>query len=142
MEPAEPAATAEGIEAAFEAFIDAWETENLEAARATFTADAVAFDPVPPFKFSGTEGIRAWTSGAFEQLDSISIATSEMTVRTHGPVAWSTARYTFEATPTEGEAISDEGYLSMVWVLQDDGSYRATLFHASNITEEGMEGAS
>lgn len=138
MESAEPAAIAEGVEAAFETFIDAWEAEDADAALATFTADAIAFDPVPPVKFAGTGGIRSWISGAFETLDGISITTSEMTVQTHGPVAWSTARYVFEATPAEGEPISDEGYLSMVWLLQDDGSYKATLFHASNIPEEPM----
>lgn len=132
---AEPVAAAAEVEAALGAFVDAWAAEDAEAVIGTFTADAVAFDPVPPFKFAGTEGIRAWVSGAFEQLDGISIPLSEVEVDTEGRVAWSTARYTFQAESPEGP-VSDEGYVSMVWVLQDDGAYRATLFHASNVEEE------
>jgi uncharacterized protein (TIGR02246 family) len=137
----EPMATAAGVEAAFQAFVDVWEAEDVEAVLATFTADAVVFDPVPPGKFSGSEGIRGLVTSTFESQDGISIPVSEVEVRTHGPVAWSTARYTYQAD-MGGETIADEGYVSMVWVLQDDGSYRATLFHASPLPVEPMAGAS
>lgn len=130
-----PQATAAGVEAALQAFIDGWEAQDLETVLGTFTADAVAFDAVPPVKFTGTEGIRAWVSGAFDMFDTISIPLSEVEIDTHGQVGWSSARYTFEAEGG-GETTGDEGYVSMVWVLQDDGSYRATLFHASNLPEE------
>lgn len=131
---ARPMATAEGVEAAFRAFTAAWEAEDLEAVVGTFTPDAVAFDPVPPGKFAGSEGIRALASGAFESADAISIPLSEVEVGTHGSVGWSTARFTYESEAA-GETTSDDGYVSMVWVLQDDGSYRATLFHASELPE-------
>lgn len=132
---AEPMATAAGVEAAFRSFVDAWEAQDVEAVVNTFTADAVMFDPVPPGKFSGPSEIRGVASGAFESADRISIPVSEVEVRTHGPVAWSTARYTYESE-ADGETTAEEGYVSMVWVLQDDGSYEATLFHASPLPEE------
>lgn len=137
----EPMATAAGVETAFQTFVDAWETEDADAVVAAFTADGVAFDPVPPGKFSGSEGIRGLATATFEAQDSISIPYTEFEVRTHGPVAWSTARYTYQATMS-GESIAEEGYVSMVWLLQDDGSYRAALFHASPIPVDPMaEGA-
>lgn len=128
-------ATAAGVEAAFQAFVEAWEAQDVEAVVTSFTADAVMFDPVPPGKFSGSAEIRALVSGAFESADEISIPVSELEVGTHGPVAWSTAGYTY-ASEAAGETTSEEGYVSMVWVLQDDGSYKATLFHASPLPEE------
>jgi hypothetical protein len=54
-------------------------------------------------------------------------------------VAWLTARYVFEGRQPDGEMLRDEGYLSMVWVRESEGEYRATVFHASNLPEE--EGA-
>lgn len=126
------AAVAAEAEAAFRNFVRAWEEQDLEAAVGAFSPDAVAFEPAPPTKFEGTEGIRAWTSGAFDALDRISIATEDVRARAEGPVAWVTARYTFEGEQ-EGEAVRDEGYVSMVWVREADGAYRARLFHASVI---------
>lgn len=131
----QPAATAAGVEAAFQAFVDAWEAEDVEAAVGAFTTDAVAFDPVPPGKFGGPEGIRAWASGAFEALEGITITVSEVSAATEGRVGWLTAHYVFEGQAPD-ESVRDEGYLSSVWVLQDDGSYKATLFHASIRPEE------
>lgn len=137
----EPAATTAGVEEAFTTFVEAWESEDVEAVLATFTADAVVFDPVPPGKFSGAEAIRGLVTNTFEMQEQISIPVSEVEVSTHGPVAWSSARYTYESR-MEGEMMAEDGYVSMVWVLQDDGSYRATLFHASPIPVEEMEAAS
>lgn len=134
VEAMEPMATSAGVESAFQAFIDVWEAGDVEGVVSTFTADGVAFDPVPPGKFSGTEGIRALATGTFEAQDDITIPYTEFEARTHGDVAWSIARYTYRAT-MDGQSIADEGYVSMVWVLQDDGSYRATLFHASELPE-------
>jgi len=133
----EPMATAAGVESAFQAFVDAWEAEDAEAVVATFTADGVMFDPVPPGKFSGSEGIRGLTTETFAAQDQISIPYTEFEVQTHGAVAWSTARYTYQAT-MGGESIAEEGYVSMVWLLQDDGSYKASLFHASPIPVDPM----
>lgn len=130
QETAAPMATAAGVEAAFRAFTAAWEAENLEAVVATFTSDAVMIDPVPPGKFTGTEAIRTLVSGAFEAQEQISIPLSELVIGTRGPVGWGSAGYVYHAT-SDGETVAEEGNFSMVWVLQDDGSYRATLFHAS-----------
>ncbi len=132
---AEPLATAAGVEAAFRAFVAAWEAEDVEAVVGSFTADGVAFDPVPPGKFAGSAGIRALASGTFESLDRISIPVTEIEIDTWGRVAWLTARYVFQSEEV-GETTADEGYVSMVWMLQDDGSYRATLFHASPLPAE------
>lgn len=133
----EPMATAAGVESAFQAFIDVWEAEDVEGVVTAFTADGVAFDPVPPGKFSGTEGIRALATGTFETQDDITIPVTELEIRTHGDVAWSTARFTYQAT-MDGQSIADEGYVSMVWLLQDDGSYKAALFHASPLPTDPM----
>lgn len=129
------------VEAAVDDFVAAWEQENLEAATGALTADAVAYDPAPPGKFEGAEGIHAWISGAFEELDQIDITLTERSVRTVGRVAWFQARYVFAAQPVQPEAepIRDEGYVSMIWVRQEDGSYKSPLFHASEIPEEMPE---
>ena len=126
------------VEAAFEAFLEAWEEEDLETAVNAFTPDAVVYDPVPPGKFEGADEIRSWTSGAFESLEQISITISELRVQGAGSVAWLTARYLFEAR-AEGEPTGDEGHLSMIWVRQPDGSYKASLFHASALPEGESE---
>lgn len=130
---AEPA----GVEAAFDAFVTAWEEEDREALNETFTDDAVAFDPVPPGKFEGAAGIDGLLSATFQQLDDIDITISEPSVHTEGRVGWLTARYVFAGQPVaEGaEPTRDEGYVSTVWVLQPDGSYRIPLFHASVLPE-------
>lgn len=131
--PEEPVAAiaAADVEAAFEAFRGAWEREDLEAVLAAFTPDAVAFDPVPPGRFEGAEGIREWVGGTFSALDAITITTSDVRVSSAGPVAWLTARFVFEGRPPEGEALRDEGNVSMLWVRSPDGTYRSPLFHAS-----------
>lgn len=131
----EPTATVEEVRAAYEGFIAGWEEEDLTAVVNAFSADGVAIDPVPPGKFEGAEGIRMWVSGAFENLDGISITSSEMQVHTEGPAAWLTARYVFEAAQ-----LRDEGFLSMVWVKDAAGEYEATLFHASRIPEQEAAG--
>ncbi len=135
-----PAADPAEARQAFDAFIAAWETQDLDAALGAFTDDAVAFDPVPPFKFEGPEAIRSWIGGAFDTLDEISIDVEDVRSRTEGHVAWVTARYAFRGTPVEGEAFVDEGHVTMLWVRTADGSYRSPLFHASRDEEEG-EGA-
>ena len=134
--PRAAAADPAAVEAAYEDFEAAWEAEDLDGVIAMFRPDAVAFDPVPPGKFEGTEGIRSWAGGAFEFLDGITITSDEIRVRVEGPVAWVTAHYVFEGRQPDGELLRDEGNLSMVWVLESDGRYRATVFHASNLPEE------
>lgn len=130
----EPIATAAEVEAAVAAFVAAWEQEDLEAAVGAFVSDAIVFDPAPPGKFDGIEGIRGWTSGSFDALEQISITLEDLRIQTAGPVAWVTARYRFEALQN-GEPAGDEGNLSMVWVRQADGVYKAALFHASRLPE-------
>jgi uncharacterized protein (TIGR02246 family) len=120
------------VEAALNRFDEAWEREDLEAAVGAFTSDAVAFDPVPPGKFEGTEGIRTWISESFASLAQISINLSEVRIQTAGSVAWVTARFVFEAQQ-EGKPFRAEGYVSMIWVLQADGSHKLSVFHASHL---------
>src|SRR5262245_352675 len=106
--PGPPEVTAAEAEAAFKAFAEAWEREDLEAASATFTPDAVVFDPVPPGRFEGAAGIRSWISGSFEALDHIAIRSSQFRVSTKGPVAWGTAHFVFEAE-RGGQPVHFEG---------------------------------
>jgi hypothetical protein len=82
--PEAAAADPAAVEAAFADFITAWEEEDLDAVLAMFRPDAVAFDPVPPGKFEGSEGIRSWAGGAFEYLDGITIVTDGIQVRVEG----------------------------------------------------------
>lgn len=144
--PAEETVVAqqEEVDAFVDDFVAAWEREDAAAAAGVFTADAVAFDPVPPGRFHRTEGIDAWINDTFAQLDDIDITLSERGVQTHGDVAWFESRYVFAAHPAgdEGERFSDEGYVTMVLVKQQDGSYAMPLFHASPLPEaEPQEGA-
>ena len=136
--PEREAAVAEEVEAAVDEYVSAWEREDVEGVAGWFTADGVAFDPVPPGKFEGSEGIRDLVTGTFRDLDEIDITLSERSVRTDGPFAWFHARYVFAARPAEAgaEPIRDEGYVSMVWVRQEDGSYETPLFHASPMPRE------
>lgn len=133
------AARATEVETAMDDFVAAWEREDLDATVAFFTADAVLFDPVPPGKFTGSEAIRALVSGAFEELDAIEITLTERNVRTAGRVAWFHARFVYAGQPPQADAapVRDEGFVTMIWVRQEDGSYRSPLFHASRLPEEG-----
>jgi ketosteroid isomerase-like protein len=125
-------ASAAEVEAALRRLAEAWQKEDLETAVGVFTADAIVFDPVPPGVFERTEGIRAWTSRSFADLDQISIDLSRLRVQTAGQVAWATAHFVFAAQQA-GKPISAEGYVSTVWVLQPDGSLKLSVFHASHL---------
>jgi ketosteroid isomerase-like protein len=125
-----PVAVATEVEAAFHSFVQAWQNEDLNAAVASFTPDAVAYDPVPPGKFENTAAIRTWIDDTFKALDHISITASDVKIHTAGPVAWLTAHYVFKAQAGDQPA-GDEGNLSMVWVKQLNGGYKIALFHAS-----------
>ena len=133
------AARAAEVETAMDDFVAAWEREDVDATVAFFTADAVLFDPVPPGKFEGSEAIRALVAGAFEELDAIEITLTERNVRTAGRVAWFHARFVYAGQPPQPDAapVRDEGFVTMIWVRQEDGSYRSPLFHASRLPEEG-----
>ncbi len=130
--PSRGGASSAAVEAAANRLADAWEKEDLEAATSLFTADAVVYDPVPPGVFERTEGIRAWTAGSFEALEQISIDLSRMRIQTAGRVAWLTAHFVFAARQA-GTPLRAEGYVSIVWVLQDDGSHKISVFHASHL---------
>lgn len=140
-EPADPAA----ILNAWEALLAAWEAQDVEGVLRAFTENAIVFDPVPPGKFEGQTGIRNWAAGAFDAFEEISIDTEQVQVATEGPVGWVMARYTFRGTPLQGEAYVDEGYVSALWTLAADGTYRSPLFHASVLpegqAEDGAEGS-
>jgi len=127
-------ASAAEVEAAFKRFEEAWEREDIDAAANAFTPDAVVFDPVPPGRFEGAEGIRKWISGSFDSLEQISIGASQFRVQSAGQVAWVTAHYTFEAQQA-GKPLRVEGDLTMVWVRQTDGSHRLSVFHASHLPQ-------
>jgi ketosteroid isomerase-like protein len=130
--PTQPQASASDVRAAFEEFKEAWQKEDLEAAVSFFTEDAVVFDPVPPGRFEGGEAIRGWTSGSFKALDQIHIGTSKIRTEASGPIAWVTAHYVFDAL-LEGKPAQFEGDMTTVWVLQDDGSCKMSVFHASHL---------
>jgi len=125
-------AAAAEVEAALKRFEEAWEREDLESAAGVFTPDAVVFDPVPPGRFERAEGIRTWISDSFDSLAQISISLSQLRVQTAGPVAWVTAHFVFEAQQS-GKPLRAEGYVSMIWVLQTDGSHKLSVFHASHL---------
>jgi ketosteroid isomerase-like protein len=125
-------ASAAEVEAALKGFEEAWEREDLEAAAGAFTPDAIVFDPVPPGRFEKAEGIRTWISESFGSLAQISISLSQLRVQTAGPVAWVTAHFVFDAQQ-EGKPLRAEGYVSMIWVLQTDGSHKLSVFHASHL---------
>jgi uncharacterized protein (TIGR02246 family) len=124
-------ASAAEVEAAFKAFEQAWEKEDLDATAAAFTADAVV-DPVPPGRFEGTDAIRSWLSGSFEALEHISISSSQVRVQTQGTVGWGTSHYVFEAQQA-GKPLRAEGDVTMVWVRQPDGTHKLSVFHASDL---------
>lgn len=122
------------VEAVVEELITAWEEQDLEAAVDLFTADAVVYDASwPPGKFEGIDEIRTWTAEHFEQLDRIYVTLTERSVRTVGRVAWFQARLVVSTQPVQPdtEQAREGNHLSMIWVRQEDGSYKCPLFHAS-----------
>lgn len=122
------------VEVAVEELITAWEEQDLEAAIDVFTTDAVVYDASwPPGKFDGIEEIRTWTAEHFEQLDSIYVTLTERSVQTVGRVAWLQARLVVTTQPVqpETEPAPDGNHLSMIWVRQEDGSYKCPHFHTS-----------
>lgn len=113
--------------------VEAWEQEDLDAAVDMFSADAVLYDPAwPPGKFEGPEEIRNWTAGHFESFDEIDLILSERTVRSIGRVAWFQAEYVLAVRSAEPDAepTRGEGFLSILWVKLEDGTYKSPLFHA------------
>jgi ketosteroid isomerase-like protein len=130
--PGSGQASAAQVEAEANRLVEAWEKEDLEAAVSGFTADAVVIDPVPPGIFERAEGVRTWVSGSFEALEQIDIDLSQLRIQTSGPVAWLTAHFVFAAQQA-GKPFRVEGYVSMVWVVQPDGAYKISVFHASHL---------
>jgi len=124
------AATAE-VETAFTGFVHAWQTKDVNAAVGAFAPDAVAYDSTPPGKYGNPAEIREWIVGTFKALDRIAIPVSEVKIHTAGSVAWLTAHYVFKAE-AGGKSSADDGNVSIVWVKQTDGSYKISVFHASN----------
>ena len=127
-----PAAAKNEVESAFKKFVQGWESKNLDAVVANFTADAVAFDPAGSGRFERTEGIRGWVADTFKAVNDIKIDVSRLRIDTTGAVAWLTADYVFQGA-VDGKPMSDPGHLSMVWVKQRDGGYKVTVFHASPV---------
>jgi uncharacterized protein (TIGR02246 family) len=127
-----PAAAKTEVESTFKKFVQGWEARNLDAVVANFTTDAVAFDPVGSGRFEGTEGIRGWVADTFKAVSDLAIDVSHVRIDTSGAVAWLTADYVFKGV-VDGKPMSDPGHLSMVWVKQRDGAYKATVFHASPV---------
>lgn len=120
------------IRAQFDRFLAAWNQEDLEAATAIFTKDAVVYDPAPPGVFLGREAIHEWTRKSFQDLDRIRIEVSGVRVRIEGETAWITAHYSFSAT-RDGLSLAEEGNLSMIWIRMENGAYLSPLFHASRV---------
>ena len=132
---AAPAAAGE-VQAALQAMIDAWERADVEAINASFAPDAVMYGPEPPGEFRGADSIRAYTVDFFKRNAEVAIELDDLKIQTAGPVGWSTASYTLSG---DGRS-TVRGYLSVVWVKQPDGSYRASLMHTSRLPE--AEGSS
>lgn len=126
-------AQASAVKAMVDELVETWEREDLDAAVAIFSAEAVVYDPGwPPGKFEGPEEIRNWTAGHFESFDEIDLILSERTVRSIGRVAWFQAEYALAVRTAEPDAepTRGEGFLSILWVKQADGTYKSPLFHA------------
>ncbi len=129
-----PEASPADVEATLQRFVAAWEAEDLNAALAFFRPGAIVLDPAPPGKFQGTEAIRGWISDFLDRFDGISIELSETHMVARGRVVWQSSRYRIDAEEA-GAPARLEGYVSMVWLLMEDGSYQIGLFHASPLPE-------
>jgi ketosteroid isomerase-like protein len=135
--PAQAEASEADVRAAFDDFAGAFQAQDLDGVLAAFTEDAVAIDPpAPPGIFRGSEGIGAWAGGAFQAFDRIEIDIRDPSVRTQGSAGWVTAYYVFQATAAGmPEPYTAEGWVSMVFVRDEEGTYRSTLFQASPVAE-------
>lgn len=120
----------------FEKLLEATQEKNIEKVMINFTADASVFDPAfPPGKFNGYDEIRSWHMQMFEDLSDISISTTNVQTRDAGDVIWLTCEYVFKAI-IENEAKRGDGFLSLIWTLQPDKTYKIELFHASNLPKK------
>ena len=120
----------------FEKLIKATMEKDLEGFMINFTVDATVFDPAfPPGKFYGYDEIRSWKIRMFADLTDISIAITNEQTRDAGDVIWLTCEYVFKAIIAE-EARRGDGFLSLIWTLQPDNTYKIELFHASNLKKK------
>ena len=127
-------ARAVDVEASLQEFMNTWERGDVEPVVASFTPDAVIYDPTPPGEVRGTDAIRSWVVDFLEANDQIAIGLSDVRVSTDGSVGWTTCRFRFTAH-TDGEERVSEGNLTVIFVMQPDESYRVALFHASRLLE-------
>jgi len=128
--PEAPTASSEAVGVAFQNWINGWTGRELEVVVAPFTENSVIYDPYGDFV--GSAGARDWAEGTFAAMNDITIAIRDASVNVVGPAAWVTGSYDWTATlEGETESFTDTGKLSMLWVLQEDGSYASPVFHAS-----------
>lgn len=127
-------ARAVDVEAALQVFMDTWERADAESLVASFTPDAVIYDPTPPGEVRGADAIRSFVIDFLEENQQIGVELSDVRVSTDGSVGWTTCRYRFVAH-TDGEERVAEGNLTVIFVMQPDESYRIALFHASRLLE-------
>jgi ketosteroid isomerase-like protein len=122
------------VEAALQEFMGSWERADVELLVASFTPDAVIYDPTPPGEVRGADAIRSFVIDFLQANQQIGVELSDVRVATEGPVGWTTSRYRFVAI-TDGEERISEGNLTLIFVIQPDESYRVALFHASRLLE-------
>jgi len=130
----ERVARAVEVEAALQSFMDTWERADVESLVASFTPDAVIYDPTPPGEVRGGDAIRSFVIDFLEANQQIAIELSDVRVSTEGSVGWTTCLYRFVAHE-EGQERVAVGNLTMIFVKQPDDSYLAALFHASRPPE-------
>jgi uncharacterized protein (TIGR02246 family) len=127
--PAAPVADAPAdiaaLDAARAAFMAAYEKGDAEAIGQLYTAEAIS-EPNNQPTLTGRDAIVASLKNMFEQVD-VKVTLEPDETRTLGSVGLDRGRFAVTVTPKSGAPpTSGEGRYSVIFVKQDDGSWKVS----------------
>jgi uncharacterized protein (TIGR02246 family) len=126
-EPVDPEAVMAEIHAAEEAQLAAFNSDDIDAATAVYTADAKFLGPGSPVQ-GGTDAIRASFQGMIDDPNSaVEIESTGAIVSQSGDLAVTTGDLTFTFTGEDGAPTVMNLAVLSVWQKQEDGSWKMAL---------------
>lgn len=125
------AGPAEEVEAATQAWVDAFNTRDPEQVLALYAADAVFWGTVSPTLRDTPEEIRDYFKSMPERPES-RVSLGERRVRVFGSVALSTGLYTFTDV-RDGERVAHASRFSFAYRKTPDGRWLIVDHHSSAV---------
>jgi ketosteroid isomerase-like protein len=109
--------------------VKAWERRNLDAFRTIYADNAIIFNTVPPPRFSDFKTFENTAQHYFNQLDDLTLFTSNIQIEVSGEVAWITSQYLL-AYQESGRLLRQNGRWTEIY-QRSNGDWKLSHFHSS-----------